>query len=73
MIHERAFRNAYKDYVSSFDPFLDGVKSVAIHMKNLQTPMTKIFKKQNNTNPPFMNEIFRERENLHNLRNNNKF
>ena len=24
-------------------------------------------------NPPFMNEIFRERENMYNLRNNNEF
>ena len=35
--------------------------------------MTEIFKTQNSMNPLFMNEIFRERENMYNLRNNNEF
>ena len=35
--------------------------------------MTEIFKTQNSMNPPFMNEIFRERGNMYNLRNNNEF
>ena len=72
-IHERALRIAYKDYVSSFDTLLERDKSVTIHKKNLQILMTEIFKTQNNMNPPFMNEIFRERENMYNLRNNNEF
>ena len=72
-IHERALRIAYKDYVSSFDILLQRDKSVTIHTKNLQTLMTAIFKTQNSMNPPFINEIFRERENMYNLRNNNEF
>ena len=72
-IHERALRIAYKDYVSSFDILLERDKSVTIHTKNLQTLMTKIFKTQNSMDLPFMNEIFRERENMYNLRNNNEF
>ena len=72
-IHERALRIAYKDYVSSFDTLLERDKSVTIHTKNLQTLMTEIFKTRNNMNPPFMNEIFRERETTYNLRNNNEF
>ena len=72
-IHERALRIAYKDYVSSFDILLERDKSVTIHTKNLQTLMTEIFKTQNSINPLFMNEIFRERENMYNLRNNNEF
>ena len=47
-------------------------KLVTIHTKNLQTLMIEIFKTQNNVNPSFMNEIFRERVNMHNLRNNNE-
>ena len=72
-IHERALRIAYKDYDSSFDVLLERDKAVTIHTKNLQTLMTEIFKTQNNLNPPFMNEIFRERDNIYNLRNNNEF
>ena len=72
-IHERALRIAYKDYVSSFDTLLERDKSVTIHKKNLQILMTEMFKTHNNMNPPFMNEIFRERENVYNLRNNNEF
>ena len=34
--------------------------------------MIEIFKTQNNMNPSFMNEIFRERLNMYNLRNNNE-
>ena len=63
-IHERALRNAFKDYVSSFDILLERDKSVTIHTKNLQILMIKIFKTQNNMNPSFMNEIFRERVNM---------
>ena len=65
-IHERALRIAYKDYDSSFDVLLERDKAVTIHTKNLQTLMTEIFKTQNNFNPPFMNEIFRERDNIYN-------
>ena len=72
-IHERALRIVYKDYDSSFDVLLERDKAVTIHKKNLQTLMTEIFKTQNNLNPPFMNEIFRERDNIYNLRNNNEF
>ena len=63
---------AYKDYVSSFDILLEREKSVTIHTKNLQTLMIEIFKTQNNMNHSFMNEIFREQVNMHNLRNNNE-
>ena len=69
-IHESALRIAYKDYVSSFDTLLE---RDTIHMKNLQTLMEEIFKTNNNMNPPFMNEIFRERENMYHLRINNEF
>ena len=71
-IHERALRIAYKDYVSSFDILLERDKSVTIHTKNLQTLMIDIFRTQNNRNPSFMNEIFRERVNMYSLRNNNE-
>ena len=34
--------------------------------------MIEMFKTQNNMNPSFMNEIFREQVNMYNLRNNNE-
>ena len=71
-IHERALRIACKDYVSSFDILLERSKSVTIHTKNLQTLMIERSKTQNNVSPSFMNEIFRERVNMYNLRNNNE-
>ena len=72
-IHERALRIAYKDYDSSFDVLLERDKAVTIHTKNLQTLMVETLKTQNNLNPPYVNEIFRERDNIYNLRNNNEF
>ena len=59
-------------YVSSFDILLERDKSVTIHTKNLQTLMIEICKTHNNMSPSFMNEIFRERVNMYNLRNNNE-
>ena len=59
--------------MSSFDILLERDKSVTIHTKNLQTLMTEIFKMQNSMSPLFMSEIFRERENMYNLRINNEF
>ena len=72
-IHERALRIAHKDYESTFEVLLSRDQSVTVHTKNLQTLMTEIFKTQNNLNPPFMNEVFRQRENIFNLRNGNQF
>ena len=68
-IHERALRITYKDYESSFNTLLEKDNSVSIHTKNLQTLMIEMFKIKVNINPPFMKEIFCER----NLRNNNEF
>ena len=72
-IHERALRIAYKDYESSFNTLLEKDTSVTIHTKNLQNLMIEMFKTKENINPPFMKELFRERKNTYNLRNNNEF
>ena len=72
-IHERALRIAYKDYESSFNTLLERDTSVTIHTKNLQILMIEMFKTKENINPPFMKEIFRERNITYNLRNNNEF
>ena len=72
-IHERALRIAYKEFDSSFECLLERDNSVTIHAKNLQTLMTEMFKTHQNINPNVMKEIFRERENMYILRNNNEF
>ena len=72
-IQERALRIAYKDFDSSFEYLLERDNSVTIHAKNLQTLLTEVFKTHKNFNPNFMKEIFTERENMYNLRNNNEF
>ena len=46
--------------------------SVSIHVKHLQHLMTKIYKTTNSTNPEFMKQVFKQREDVYyNLRNKN--
>ena len=72
-IHERALRVAYKNFESSFNTLIEKDDSVSIHVKNLQTLMIEMFKTKENINPPFMREIFCERNVAYNLRNINEF
>ena len=72
-IHERALTIAYKDYESSFNTLLERDTSVTIHKKNLQNLMIEMFKTKESINLPFMKELFCERKNTYNLRNNNEF
>ena len=58
---------------SSFSTLLERDTSVTIHSKNLQILMTEMFKTKENVSPPFMKEIFRERNVTYNLRHNNEF
>ena len=72
-IHERALRIAYMEFESSFNTLLGKDDSVSIHAKNLQTLMIEMLKTKENINPPFMREIFCERNVTYNLRNNSEF
>ena len=67
-IHERALRIAYQDRTSSFEELLITDNSVSIHQRNLQLLVTEIYRTRMNLNPPFMKEIFLEREIHYNLR-----
>ena len=64
-IHERALRIAYQDRPSSFEELLIKDNSVSIHQRNLQMLVTEIYRTRMNLNPPFMKEIFLEREILY--------
>ena len=61
-IHERALRLVYNDYTASFNDLLRRDKSVCIHHRNIQYLAIEMFKVMNNLAPPFMKEIFGERE-----------
>ena len=67
-IHERALRKAYQDRTSTFEELLITDNSVSIHQRNLQLLVTEIYRTRMNLNPPFMKEIFVEREIQYNLR-----
>ena len=67
-IHERALRIAYQDRTSGFEELLITDNSVSIHQRSLQLLVTEIYRARINLNPPFMKEIFLEREIHYNLR-----
>ena len=67
-IHKRALRIAYKDYENDFGFLLEQSKSVPIHVRNLQLLMTEIYKTKCGLNPPFMKEIFMQRNIGYSLR-----
>ena len=60
-IHERALRIAYKGCENDFGFLLEQSKSVPIHVRNLRLLMTEIYKTKCGLNPPFMKEIFMQR------------
>ena len=67
-IHERTLRIAYKDCENDFGFLLEQSKSVPIHIRNLQLLMTEIYKTKCGLNPPFMNDIFMQRNISYSLR-----
>ena len=68
LIHKRALRVVYKDQNSSFDELLEKDNSYKIHEKNLQKPVTKIFKVKMNLGPEIMKKVFEIVEAPHVLR-----
>ena len=67
-IHELALRFAYKHYQTDFGSLLEQRNLVSIHVKNLQLLMTEIYKTRPGLSPPFMKDIFAERNTGYNLR-----
>ena len=70
-IHERALCFAYKDYQTDFGSLLEQMSLVSIHVKNFQLPITEIYKTRSGLSPPFMKDIFAERNTGYNLRHGN--
>ena len=48
-------------------------RSKAVHQRNLQFLMTKMYQTKNGLNPAFMRETFCENQSQYNLRNSNDF
>ena len=72
-LHERCLRIVYSDSVSSFEDLLDKDRSVSVHVRNIKTLATEMFKVSNKLTVPLMNEIFVKRNNAYNLRKPSEF
>ena len=70
-INHIPLRFAYKDYQTDFESLLEQRNLVSIHVKNLQLLMTEIYKTKSGLSPPFMKDIFTERNTGYNLRHGN--
>ena len=57
-IHERALRIVYNDYASFFHLLLTRDDSVTIHIRNIQTLATELFKMSKGFSPLIMTEVF---------------
>ena len=68
---ERALRIACKDYGNDFGFLMEQTKSVPINVRNRQLLMTEMYKTKFDLNPPFMKDIFMERNISYNLRRGN--
>ena len=67
-LQERSLRIAYNDYRSSFDELLQKDNSVTVHVRNLRTLVTEVYKTKYNLNPQIMNEVFKLQNPAFNLR-----
>ena len=58
-LHERASRVVYIDFDSSFEELLRRDSSVTLHQRNLQRPMTDIFKVKTGIALELMKGVFK--------------
>ena len=70
--HERAFREVYKDFDSSFEGLLGRNSSRTLHQQNLQKLMTEIFKVKTGIAPELMKGVLEFTDVSYNLRNQSK-
>ena len=72
-LHERYLRIVYSDTVSYFEDLLDKDRNVSVHVKNIKTFVTEVFKVSNKLTVLLMNGIFVKRNKAYNLRKPSKF
>ena len=68
-IHERSLRPIHQDYASNFIILLVNANEKSIHQKCLEFLMIEVYKYLNGLSPQIMNDIFKFRKNIYNLRN----
>ena len=61
-LHYRSLKIAYKNYELSFEDLLKLDKSYTIHDRNIQTLAKEMYCSMKRISPPFMNQVFLERE-----------
>ena len=69
-LHERALRIAYEDFESTFEELLTKDGSVTIHQRNLRSLAIEMYKVSNKLSPPFMSDLFTEKNIPYNTRSN---
>ena len=67
-IQKRALRIVYNEPDLNLDKLVELDKSTTIHLKNIITLLTEVYKTTRGENPIFMNKIFTPKKQYYNLR-----
>ena len=67
-IQKRALRIVYNEPNLNLDKLVELDKSTTIHIKNIITLLTEVYKTTRGENPIFMNKIFNQKKEYYNLR-----
>ena len=68
-LHERALRIGFNNFNSSFSELLEMANESTIHIRNLKSLLTEVYKSLNGLSPPVMNEVFQTNDCPYDLRN----
>ena len=70
-VHKSALNIVHKNCKKDFGSIPGQSNVISIHVRNLQLLMTEIFKRKCDLNPPFIKDIFLERNITYSLRHDN--
>ena len=69
--HKRALRVVHNNFHLSLEELLVQGNSVSIHIQNIRSSMTEVFKALNGLSPEFVSELFQKKETQYSLRQPN--
>ena len=69
VVHERSLRIILNDYESPYHLLLEEAHHITFHQRYINYLMIEVYKYLNGHSPDIMNDIFKLRENMYNLRN----
>ena len=69
VVHERSLRIILDDYEPPYPMLLEEAHQIALHQKCINSLMIEVYKYLNRHSPDIINDIFKLRENMYNLRN----